>query len=162
MEKHSWRCGGCLAINAAKYEICVVCGYPASKSEQQLPEQSDASSQKLTPPSGPSPESSSILGKVLVASLPTAIFLQYVLLFLVPVILALLAAPSEGILCKASFEGSRAVPCSIGTLIMDWWQFVPIFNLMLLGLPTLASFVLAVIILTIVFSAQKKSAQQKL
>ena len=82
-------------------------------------------------------------GRALRWSLPLSLLLQ----FMLPVLSSLAKAPSKGILCTASSHGARAVPCTFAQMIGEWIEYVPLSNLVLLGLPTLLSYVAVLVIL---------------
>jgi len=81
-------------------------------------------------------------------ALPVSVALQ----FLLPVLSALVMAPSRGLLCTASYHGYRAVPCSLAELLLEWLRYVLISNLLFFGLPTLALCIVAIVVLRFLFS----------
>lgn len=78
--------------------------------------------------------STSYWEKALLWSLPASLAIQ----FLLPVVNALFFEPRKGIICTASLHGARSVPCDLPQLLIEWLEYIPISNLLFLGIPTLA------------------------
>ncbi len=74
--------------------------------------------------------------RLFLAGIALSLLLQAV----VPLALALAAAPWRGLLCTASLHGHRAVPCSLGQLVSESFANVLFSNLLLGGLPTFLTF----------------------
>jgi hypothetical protein len=85
-------------------------------------------------------------------ALPVSVALQ----FLLPVLSALVVAPSQGLLCTASYHGYRAVPCGVTELLLDWLRYVLLSNLLFFGLPTLALCAVSFVVLGPLFTLRAR------
>jgi hypothetical protein len=94
-------------------------------------------------------------GMILFISIPIAVLLQLTAL----VVAALLRSAPGRIVCTASVEGQRAIPCDFNQLVSESFGMVMLYNLILFGLPTLISYLLSVVVLA--FSSHAYSSYRR-
>jgi hypothetical protein len=86
--------------------------------------------------------------KVLILSVPLSIALQVTVL-----VVAALISHAPRIVCTASVEGYRAEPCDFGQLVIETVGMTVLYNGILVGIPTLISYLVSVVALGALYSA---------